>query len=332
MRDIAEECGVSLSTVSLVLSKNARISKATSERVKAAIKRVGYQPDIRARGLALRTSHTLSVVVPAINNLFADVYFGQIVSGIYECAAEKNYKILLDMANDRFIETGEHLNLLRAHRADGMLFVCASLFDNFLRDFERESYPFLLVNHYFPDKVLNFVATDYVDTARQAAAHLLGLGHRRVGLISGTNVQTALDFQEAFQAAFAEAGVPGELPWADGDFRGEGGYAAAQTLWKDHPDLTAVMAGNDKMALGALRFFKEAGVAVPETVSVMGVDDMPGAAFASPGLTTIRHDLYELGRVACNRLLNLGRGKATECHELLPVSLVVRESTAPPRV
>ena len=331
MRDIADECGVSLSTVSLVLSNNPRISEATSGRVKAAIKRVGYQPDIRARGLALRTSRTISVVVPAINHLFADVYFGQIVSGIYERAADESYKILLDMANNRFIETEEHLSLLRAHRADGMLFVCATLFDNFLRDFEKESYPFLLVNHYFPDKKLNFVATDYVDTARQAAAHLLGLGHQRIGLVSGTNVQTALEFSDTFRAVCAKAGVAWELPWADGDFREEGGYAAAASLWKQHPDLTAIMAGNDKMALGALRFFKEAGVSVPGEISVMGVDDMPGDQFASPGLTTIRHDLFELGRVACDRLLRLHEGTDTHCHELLPVELVVRESTAPPR-
>jgi DNA-binding LacI/PurR family transcriptional regulator len=330
MKDVAEACGVSLSTVSLVLSDNPRISEETRSKVKAAVERFGYQPDTHARGLALQTSRTLAVVVPEINHVFADIYFGEIISGVYDRAADHRYKILLDLSNDRFIRTREYLNVLRTRRADGMLFIASSLYDQFLRDFEKERYPFLLVNHYLPDSTLDFIAADYKDTGRQAARHLLGLGHRRIGLISGTNVQTAIDFRSQFEAECHEAGLgPDALPWADGDFREEGGFKATETLLEQHPEITAVMAGNDKMAIGAMRYLLSRGLRVPGDLSVMGVDDIPSARFTTPGLTTIRHDLYELGRLACDRLLTLFKGEAETCREVRPVTLVERESTGP---
>lgn len=333
MKDIAEECGVSLSTVSLVLSNNPRISDETRQRVKAAVERSGYQPDVHAKGLALRTSRTLSVVVPEINHVFADIYFGEIISGVYDRASDRKYKILLDVSNANYIERKEYFNVLNTRRADAMLFISASLYDRFLLDFEKEDRPFLLVNHYFPDSSLNYLAADYVDTARQAAGHLLQLGHRTIGLISGTNVQTAVDFRSEFEKQCAKAGLgTKDLPWADGDFREEGGFRAAQQLMKEHPSITALMAGNDKMAIGALRYVLSEGLSVPGDVSVMGVDDIPAASFTTPGLTTVRHQLYEMGRRACDCVLDLFDGKRTSCQEVLPVELMVRESTGPARI
>jgi DNA-binding LacI/PurR family transcriptional regulator len=331
MRDIADACGVSLSTVSLVLSNNPRISTPTRDKVWASVKKFGYQPDIHARGLALRRSKTLSVVVPDIEHVFADVYFGQIVSGIYDAATEQEYKIILDVANERFVEAGEHLNVLRTRRVDGLLCVCASLNDTFLRDFEQEDFPFLEVNHYFPGSDLNYVATDYADSARQAAEHLLDLGHRHIGLITGTNVQTAVEFRACFEEACYRGGVEPPLPWADGLFHQQGGFEAMESLLAQNPDLTAIMAGNDKMAIGAMRYLLSKGITVPGEISVMGVDDIPSAGFVTPGLTTIRHDLYALGRQACRRILDLVENRIAHCREVLPVELMVRESTGPAR-
>jgi DNA-binding LacI/PurR family transcriptional regulator len=332
MKDIAKACGVSLSTVSLVLSDNPRISEETRSKVKEAVERFGYQPDIHATGLALKTSRTVCVVVPEINHVFADIYFGEIISGIYDRAADDKFKILLEISNDRFVKNREYMNVLRARRADGMLFIASSLYDQFLREFEDESYPFMLVNHYLPDSRLNFVSADYEATGRQAARHLLDLGHRHIGLISGTNVQTALDFRRSFEAEARKAGVAtGSIPWADGDFRQEGGYEATERLLTEHPQLTAIMAGNDTMAIGGMRYILSSGRRVPEDISVMGVDDIPAGRFTTPGLTTIRHDLYELGRLACERLLQMARGELDTCHEVRPVELLVRESTGPAR-
>lgn len=332
--DIARECGVSLSTVSLVLNNNPRISEKTRSRVWAAVKKYGYEPNVQARALASRTSRNVSVVVPHLNHVFADIYFGELVSGIYDYACEQGYKVLLDVANEKFVATKEYLSILKGRRADGMLFIASSVADEYLLAFEKTPYPFLLVNHYFPRTRLNYLVVDYNQSARLAAEHLLTLGHRKIGLIAGTNTYTGLDFRDAFLAACRQGGCRAEdTPWEDGGpaWSEEGGFAAAEALLRRKPDLTALMAANDRLAIGALRCLHTRGVRVPDEVSVMGVDDIPPARFTTPGLTTIHHALYDLGRGACERLLALFRGEISSCQDVVPVHLVVRESTGPAR-
>lgn len=334
IKEIARECGVSLSTVSLVLNNNPRISAKTRDKVLSAVEKHGYLPNVHARGLASRTSRALSVVVPHLHHVFSDIYFGEIVSGIYDRASEEGYKILLDIANAKFIESQEYLKLLKSKQADGMFSIASSIHDIYLRSFENSPYPFLLVNHFFPGSSLNSLSVDYEDSARQAAEHLVGLRHQRIGIIAGTNTYTGLTFRDTFIRHCRSLGLPeSNLPWADGgkDWDQEGGAAAARRLFSRRPDLTAIMAANDRLAIGAMRYLRTQGIRIPQDVSVMGVDDIPDAAFTNPGLTTVRHDLYQLGRVACDRLLALCLKKIASCHEVLPVRLVPRESTGPAR-
>jgi LacI family transcriptional regulator len=335
IKDIAKECGVSLSTVSLVLNNNTRISEKTRARVLASVKKHGYQPNSHARGLASQTSRTISVVVPQLNHVFADIYFGEIVSGIYDRATEAGYKVLLDVANETFVKTQEYLNLLNSKRADGMLFIASSIKDDYLRVFEKSPYSFLLVNHYFPGSSLNYLGVDYRDSARQAADHLVALGHRCIGVIAGTNTHTGVEFRDSFIERCKELGLTQEnLQWVDGgkDWSQEGGFDAARQILSKMPNLTAIMAGNDRLAIGAMRFVTMHGMKkIPGDISVMGVDDIPQARFTTPGLTTIRHELYRMGRVACERLLAIYRGDIDKCQEVMPVTLVERESTGPAR-
>ncbi|MCO6400473.1 MAG: LacI family DNA-binding transcriptional regulator, partial [Verrucomicrobia bacterium] len=150
IKDIAEECGVSLSTVSLVLNNNPRISASTREKVLKAVERHQYQPNVFARSLASRSSHVLSVVMPDLNHVFSDTYFGEIVSGIYDRASEIGYKVLLDVANQRFVSTGEHVALLTSKRVDAALFIGSSIYDEYLTRLETEQLPVVLVNHFMP--------------------------------------------------------------------------------------------------------------------------------------------------------------------------------------
>ncbi len=332
IKDIARECGVSLSTVSLVLNNNPRISPATREKVLQAVERHQYQPNAFARSLASQSSRVLSVIVPDLNHVFADTYFGEIVSGIYDRASELGYKVLLDVANKRFVSSGEYLNVLKSKRVDGALFIGSSVHDQYLAELERERLPFVLVNHYLPGHRLSYITADYIETARIAAEHLAGLGHRRIGFLAGTNTNTAMDLRNHFVAAcvargLAEAGVP----WADGWFTEQGGYEAAHWLLDRHPTLTALMGGNDKMAIGAMRCLNERKLRVPEDISVFGVDDLPAAAFTTPGLTTVQHDLFHIGSLAVDSALALFNEETDLVQKTLPVKLVVRESTGPAR-
>lgn len=330
IKDIASECGVSLSTVSLVLNNNPRISEATRNKVLEAIERHQYQPNAFASSLASRSSHVISLVVPHLNHVFADVYFGEIVSGIYEHATDLGYKVLLDVANHRFVNSREFIRIMKSRRVDGVLFVGSSMYDDYLFELEKTDFPFVLINHFFPDRDINYIMADYAASAKLAAQHLHALGHRRIGILAGTTTHTAITFRQQFIRSCEDLGIaPDHLVWADGWFTEQGGYEGAEWMLKNHPGITAVMAGNDKMALGAMRYLARRGMSVPKDMSVIGMDDIPPAQFSNPGLTTIRHDLYKLGALAVDGALSIFRKKATRFQQVLPVDLVERESTGP---
>lgn len=331
IKDIARECGVSLSTVSLVLNDNPRISEKTRQKVQEAVRRHSYQPNQQARGLASKSSSIMSVVVPNLKHVFSDAYFGEILSGIHSEASEAGYKILLDVANERFAKNQDYINIIRSRRADGMLFIASSVNEAYLCELEEYKLPFVLVNHYYPTSQLNYIAIDYKTSAQIAADHLISLGHRRIGLIAGTNTYTGLDFRDAFLSHCRQSEMPDrDVLWEDGGaWNQEGGYESARRLLERQPGLTAIMAGNDRMAIGAISYLTNRGLKVPEDISVMGVDDIQDAAFTSPALTTIRHDLFEVGSRSFQRLLGIFRQEIEACHELMPVSLLERESTGP---
>jgi len=275
IKDIARECSVSLSTVSLVINGNPRISEKTRKRVLEAVKKYDYKPNAQARGLVSRASYTLSVVVPDLSRAFGDIYYGPLIGGIYECATERGYKILLDMNNESFRRRKEYLDMLKTGRVDGMLFIATNNFDAFVGELVGTPYAALLVNNHLPGQKLSHVSADYPQSARLAAEHILGLGHRRIGVIGGTNVATATVFNQALTEALEEGGVAADaIPFRDGGFTEPGGFEAARALTENRPDLTALIAGNDRMAIGALRYLEMKGRKVPQEVSVMGVDDI----------------------------------------------------------
>jgi LacI family transcriptional regulator len=330
IKDIARESGVSLSTVSLVLNNHPRISEETRRRVREVVLRHGYEPNSQAQGLASKSSRVFAVVVPPLRHVFADIYFGEIISGVHDYTQEIGFKILLEVANERFLAEKEYLRLVQTRRADGLLWVASTIGDTHLLDFAETGHPFVLVNNFFPGHRLNHVMADYAESARLAAAHLTGLGHRRIGLVRGEFVQSADAFRSEFLRCCRDRGCrDSDLADVTADFSEEGGRRAALRLLAERPDLTAIMAGNDRMALGALRAAAELGITVPSALSVMGVDDIPSARFSTPALTTVRHDHYAIGRAAAQRLHALATGTISACAEIWPVDLVTRESTAP---
>ncbi len=328
--DIARETGFSQSTVSLVVNNNPRISEETRAKVLAAIEKYGYKPNIQARGLALQSSRILSVVLPDIPHVFADNYFGELLGGIHAGAAEGGYKILVDLASMKFLRTQEYLNILDTRQADGMLFVGSTNHDQYLSVFSEKKRPFLLVNNYFPDLDIDYVTADYADAGCLAAEHLLELGHRKIGIITGTNVQTAVDLLESFESCLHAAGIEhDDMPWADGRYSEKIGFEAARVVLTLNPELTAILCGNDTMATGALRYLKSRGIRVPEDVALIGIENLPAATLSTPKLTTVSNRLHDLGLMAARKLLALAEGEITSCREKMTGELIVRESTTP---
>jgi DNA-binding LacI/PurR family transcriptional regulator len=201
---------------------------------------------------------------------------------------------------------------------------------SFLAEFANRRYPALVVDNYFPHWDLDHVVCDYRAGAEQAMNYLLQLGHRKIGLIyAAPEIRTTRDKIDVYESKLRDAGQdPIPTLRADGKFTEADGAKAAEQILANHPDVTALFAANDKMAIGALHYLSRRRIAVPEQISVVGFDDMRQSAFANPSLTTVHLPLYEVGQLACERLVERIRGKQDRVADLLPTHLVVRESTA----
>lgn len=333
IKDVAKESNASLTTVSLVLNnRDGRISRATRERVLDAVERLGYRPSRLAQSLQSQRSGFLGILVPQLRHAFADVYFGELISAIQETAAENDYKIILDVANPRYLERQHHLELFRRHYIDGLLCLGVTNNDTYLADF-GEGQPVIVVNNRVAGIDLDFVQCDYLEAGRIAAKHLCESGHKKIAYIHGANeVQTTADVREGFEQVLVQLGL--SLPASsveDGLYTEEGGAKAAITLLTRNPGITAIFAGNDKMAIGAISGLKQIGKRVPEDVSVIGCDDVHQAAFCDPPLTTIHTPIFDVGARACARVLELVNGKKEQVRETQEVCISVRKSTAAPR-
>jgi LacI family transcriptional regulator len=331
IKDVARESQASLTTVSLVLNKrDRRISSATRERILKTVDRLGYRPSRLAQGLQAQKSGFLAILVPQLRHAFADAYFGELISAIHDRARESGYKILLEVADATYVDQHQHLEIFDRHIVDGMLCLGVTNSDRYLQEFVTSDRPMLVVNNTITGVDLNYVKCDYEEAGRLAGKYLRDLGHQQIGLIHGAHeVQTTLDLQQGFEKALGRKLAPASME--DGLYTEEGGASAAVKLLKRAAELTAVFAGNDKMAIGAISGLKSIGLRVPEDVSVVGCDDIHSAAFCDPALTTVHTPLYELGRRACGQLLDLVNGEANTVREMHPVSLTVRKSAASPK-
>ena len=314
----------------MVLNANPRISDKTAVKVRRVIEQLGYRPNSSAQSLAGRYTGTVAVLLPALRHTLADAYFGEVLSGICDKAGKLNQKVLIEQAKPEWIKDGRHLELFDRRFIDGMLCVGFSDRHHFLSHLSGGSRPVLVVNNYFPSLALDYVVCDYRAGTDQALSYLLQLGHVKIGLIGGApEVQTARDIRETYLSRLRRAGLNADEGWTeDGRYTEAGGAAAAEKLRWRHPDMTAIFAGNDKMAVGAIHRLSRLGVQVPSEVSIVGCDNLPQSSLVLPSLTTIHTPLYEVGSLACERLVEKVRGKVDQVRDMLATHLVFRESTA----
>ncbi len=329
MREVAAHSNVSVATVSMVLNNNPRISRATQQRVRRSMDDLGYRPDRVAQSLSSTYTRLIAVMIPPLSHAFADAYFGEIISGIYDRAARLGHKILLEQAKPKFIESGQHIELVERRFVDGIL--CLGFIENyeFMHDLVDRDQPVLAVNTQFNDLDVDTVVCDYSAGAEQVMHCLRQLGHKKVGMvIGGSHGVTTQDILAVFRASMEEEGTFDPSLVVDGRYSETGGAEAARQLMERHPDLTAIFASNDKMAMGAVHYLHQSGRQVPTDVSVVGFDNLYMSQFLNPPLTTVHLPLYDLGDVACERLIQRVRGRQDPVAELLPTHLILRESTA----
>jgi len=323
LQDVADQVGVSLMTVSRVLNNTDRVSEATRQQVLKAIQDLGYRPSRAARSLASHKTFLLGVVVPDITNPF----FAEVVRGIEEVAWEHEYSVLL--SNTRETPEQEHaiLDRMDASLIDGLISCSSRLPVEVLHEIVARQKAVALVNRTLPELPAGIVSvcSQQEQRPRLAVEHLVCGGRRRIGF-AGLKHRTAQHIP-AFQVAVQAAGLNSDDSWIlAAPPTWAGGFESARQLMACHPDLDALICGNDLMALGALRAIHEAGRSVPNDIALTGGDDIPLARQVEPPLTTFRSNTYAMGRTAAGLLFERLGGRENFEPVSFPEEIVIRAS------
>ncbi len=325
---IASEAGVSIPTVSKVLNGRTDVAAVTRARVEEVIDRYQYR---RRRGRTPSGPGLIDLVFHELDSAWAV----QIIKGVEEVAGPERAGVVLSELGGAHRPRQEWLDDVLARRPRGVILVLSDLDPAQRRQLETRSIPFVVVDTAGeqPPGVPTVGSANWAG-GLAATRHLLGLGHKRIAVISGpVDVLCSRARIDGYRSALDEAGVaidPALIRY--GDFFVGGGYQHGMDLL-DRPDRpTAIFAGSDFQAFGVMRAARELGLSVPEDLSIVGYDDLPVTEWIGPALTTIHQPLQEMAATATRMVLSLARGEVPTNQRIdLATELVVRESTAPPR-
>jgi LacI family repressor for deo operon, udp, cdd, tsx, nupC, and nupG len=326
IREVARLAGVSVATVSRTLKSPDCVRQATRDKVNAAVEQAGYRPNLMAVQFRSRRTANLVILVPKIANTF----FARVISGAQQAAQAAGYRLLLCDTQGREDIEREFAELVYAHQADGVIQLRA--FDPFPAD-SLETPPMVNACEVIKGGRHPTISLDNHAAAQAMTEHLISLGHRRIGLIKGPQSSPLTQDRVAgYQAALNQASIPSDPAIiCHGDFSLRAGYDGAATLLTMSDRPTALFCESDEMAIGALKRIKEAGLRVPEDISVVGFDDIPLAQYCDPPLTTIAQPAEDFGRHAVEMLIDMIEKKTTPPKPvILPFELTIRESSAPP--
>ncbi len=329
LKELAARAKVHPSTVSRVANNDPslRIAPATRSRIEALLKETEYRPNGVARGLKMRQTLVLAVVIPDITNPF----FAAMFRGVEDSATPRGYQVLLCNTDGSPERLRSHLQSLAAMRVDGVILASTFLQDPDVRWLRHQRTPYVLVNRFSDDGADPFVGSDDVTGATLATQHLIALGHRRIGHLGGqTSISTGVLRRRGYQAALAGAGLradPGLL--VESGFTEEGGAQATERLLSSKHPPTAIFAVTDMTAVGAYGVALQRGLRIPEDLAIVGYNDIPLAARLIPGLTTVHVPIHEFGRVAAGLLLDLIEARDQTAQQVVfAPQLVVRGSTS----
>lgn len=321
--DVARLAGVSPSTVSRILNGTAKVSDDKRQAVLAAIEQMNFAPNQMAQALKKGRSMTIGIVVQDI----ASPFFDETLRGVDDGLKGTGYASVIVSGHWDAQEEVERIRLLVARKVDGIILLSGRIGDDAILRFAGQR-PIVATGRALQAANAHGFKLDHENGAYLAVRHLVELGHRRIAFITGpADNQDAAERLVGYTRALREAGIaldPGLL--AEGDLHEAGGLAALDRLFEAGAQFSAVFAANDLSAYGARLGLYRRKIQVPEQISVVGFDDLPGSAYTTPPLTTVRQPLYEMGRIATAALLGLINGE-TVTADLPQLELVVRETT-----
>jgi LacI family transcriptional regulator len=324
-KDVARYAGVSTAVVSYVVNGGPKkVAPATEAKVKDAIRVLGYRPNAAARALKLGSSETLGLIVPDNSNPF----FSLFAHAVEDAAAALGYALVLSNSDGNLAKERRNIRNLAARQVDGVL-LASVLFEPDLEVLETAGIPSVLLNQERDAPGFNSIGVDLAAGARMAVEHLIGHGHRNIGLAIGTNVSNELDGREVgWLNALREAGLP-EGPTARSEFDRPGGYAAGKRLLASGNRPTAIFASSDMQGIGILRAIHEAGLAVPGDIALVSFDGSIESEYSWPALTTVAQPVRAMAESAVRSLVGEGRGRELQ-HRIFPTELIIRQSCGCP--
>jgi DNA-binding LacI/PurR family transcriptional regulator len=329
IKDIAARAGVSFQTVSKVLKGKGSVSPETRAWILEVAEQLGYVPNAVARSLVSQRTGTIGVVASDLS----DYVLAQFIVGAEHEARRQNQCVIIGTIDMQGTDSERYIRLLMERRVDGILLAAPQLeHDTRVGEMLRGRLPVVGI-HSIPGEAIVMVGSHQSQTGFIATQHLLELGHRRIGTVTGPQIRRVTrsrlrGYQRALQAM--NVAYTPELV-EEGNWEVDGGYAAAQRLLKRVPDITAIFAQNDMMAVGVLSALHDLGRRVPQDCAVVGCDDIPIAAHTIPSLTTVHLPFYETGEAAMRLLLDIIANQATEPALISPpIHLVQRASSGNP--
>lgn len=333
MKEVASRAGVSVKTVSNVVNGYLHVAPDTRTRVQQAIDDMGYQPNLSARSLRSGRTGIIAVAVPRLD----EPYFAELAAAVIQVAAERGCTVLVDQTDGLLERERVAIAGIRPQLIDGLLLSPLALGPAELREPVLAT-PLVLLGERVSHSAFDHVAIDNVAASRAATEHVIGLGRRRlaaIGAMTASSAQTAHLRLAGFRAGAAGAGlsVPDErVQRVDAFQRGDGARAMDRLLDLPEPP-DAVVCFNDLLALGALHMLHRRGVAVPQDVAVIGLDDIAESRFSTPTLSTVSQDQVQIATLGVDALLQrISFGSGEPPRELAAdYRLVVRDSTVPAR-
>lgn len=326
IRDVALRAGVSTSTVSRALSGNIPVNEDTKIRVLEAVNALNYKPNFLAKGLKEGKTNAIGLVIPDIRNPI----FPNLAKGIEDTARKKGYNVIFCNTDENLENEINSVSMLKERWVDGFIFATAAEDCKHIYQLKKENFPIVLAVRNI-EKDFDAVVTDNFEAAYEAVSYLIQKGHKRIGIING-NLNLSL-YQERYQGykrALEDAGVPVmEDICFSCSFANDHCYHTVKEQLEKDDSIDAIFASTDLRAIEAIRAIKDMGLRVPEDISVVGFDDINISSFIDPKLTTVSQPLYEMGKMAVEKLIKMIESKSYKKPkvDVVKSQLVIRNST-----
>jgi LacI family transcriptional regulator len=326
IKDVARKANVSIATVSRVLNNQGGYSPKTKEKVLAAIKELGYQPNALARGLINKRTKTIGILFPEVSNMFAS----KILHGVENVVNEQGSSVIVCNTASNGEKTMKYLQVLHEKRIDGVIFVSEVITDEYYKMLESMNIPIVLISTESYRYSLPYVKVNDRHAAYTATEYLIQKGHRKIGMISG-NKNDMIAGQpriDGYKEALLHNGIDIKENYIVSckGFGFKDGFYILPRLLHQAPDITAIFAASDEMAMGVISAAYKLGIKIPNDISIIGYDNLPLAELAIPPLTTVAQPLEEMGEMAASMLFEMMDTGRTVESRIMPHQIIERET------